>query len=463
VDASRQEIAYLTAEAEQLRRERDTYRKERNAYREELDALKAKAEETVSAQLKLLSADLSKKVDSDFQGYLKWFGGFVLLGLTVATAGGFFTYSNISNMITTLVEKVVKEKVDEKVKEKEEDIKSLRASMIKNVGEFSVASESALGDIKKTFGEFTAASNKGLSDIAKALSDVEARTSTVREYSDQAVRYYKEIISKPGSNLNTPTVTPLSSGILTISVVVHVVYRTPEENISNEQIESQIVVLNEDYQGKNKDISKVPNPFKPVIGNAGIQFVLATTDPLGNPSTGITRTETSIRSFSTKNNIKSQSSGGHDAWDTERYLNIWVASLVDGVLGYSQFPGGPKATDGIVVMSNAFGTVGSVKEPFNKGRSLTHSIAQYLDVRNIWGDRIDCTGNDFVKDTPRQQGPNYGKPSFPHISCGNGPNGDMFMNFLDSVDDDSMYMFTKGQVERMHRTLQGPRKKLVER
>ena len=76
---------------------------------------------------------------------------------------------------------------------------------------------------------------------------------------------------------------------------------------------------------------------------------------------------------------------------------------------------------------------------------------------------------DFVADTPIQTGPNVGKPTFPHITCktptnpdGNGPNGDMFMNFLDYVDDDAMYMFTKGQVLRMHETLQGPRKRLVQ-
>jgi hypothetical protein len=95
------------------------------------------------------------------------------------------------------------------------------------------------------------------------------------------------------------------------------------------------------------------------------------------------------------------------------------------------------------------------------GRSATHEIGHFLNLRHIWGDTPDCSGSDFVVDTPNAESSNFGKPKFPHVTCNNGPNGDMFMNYMDYTDDDSMFMFTPGQVSRMHTTLDGPRKALV--
>ncbi len=114
-----------------------------------------------------------------------------------------------------------------------------------------------------------------------------------------------------------------------------------------------------------------------------------------------------------------------------------------------------------VILNTAFGTAGSAGAPFNLGRTATHEIGHFLNLRHIWGDTPDCSGGDFVDDTPNAETPNYGKPAFPRVSCSNGPNGDMFMNYMDYTDDDSMYMFTPGQVARMHTTLDGPRKSLV--
>jgi hypothetical protein len=114
-----------------------------------------------------------------------------------------------------------------------------------------------------------------------------------------------------------------------------------------------------------------------------------------------------------------------------------------------------------VILNTAFGTRGTAAAPFNKGRTTTHEVGHFLNLRHIWGDRNDCTGNDFVADTPGAQQANTGKPAFPHITCNNGPNGDMFMNYMDYVDDEAMVMFTVGQVARMNATLAGPRKKLA--
>jgi hypothetical protein len=193
----------------------------------------------------------------------------------------------------------------------------------------------------------------------------------------------------------------------------------------------------------------------PVLGS----LALATVDPRGQPTTGITRTRTRQREFSPEGSAADVKKLV-EAWDPDRYLNIWVCTLAAGMLRYSQFPGGPKETDGVVVHHRAFGTIGTAQAPFDKGRSLTGGIAMYLNLLHIWGDTDDCTDGDFVADTPPQKGPNFGSPTFPTRSCPEAPHGDMFMNFMDYVDDDAMYMFTKGQVLRMREALQGPRRKL---
>lgn len=249
--------------------------------------------------------------------------------------------------------------------------------------------------------------------------------------------------------------------LIKIPVVVHVIHRNAGENISDAQVKSQIAVLNRDFRAKNTDKSKVPKSWKSLVGDANVEFALAGKDPKGKKTSGIVRTATSVASFGADDSVKSRKAGGANAWPTDRYLNIWVCSLGGGLLGYAQFPGGPSKTDGVVILNTAFGTQGTAKVPFNKGRTATHEIGHYLGLRHIWGDRNDCSGNDFVADTPPARQANMGKPKFPNITCNNGPNGDMFMNYMDYVDDAAMYMFTAGQVARMNATLAGPRKKLA--
>jgi Pregnancy-associated plasma protein-A len=255
----------------------------------------------------------------------------------------------------------------------------------------------------------------------------------------------------------------LRAGPVTIPVVVHVVFRTAEENISDAQIQSQIDVLNQDFIATNTDMSKVPEPFKALVGNPQIRFELAKEDPSGNSTNGITRTRTDQRSFGVDDGVKSSATGGVDPWDTKRYLNIWVCTLGDSLLGYAQFPGGPPETDGVVILNAAFGTQGTAAAPFDKGRTATHEIGHYLNLSHIWGEsRIpNCTDSDFVDDTPNQFGPNTGMPSFPYRSCSNSLNGDMFMNYMDYVDDEAMFMFSQGQAVRMRATLDQERAELV--
>lgn len=248
------------------------------------------------------------------------------------------------------------------------------------------------------------------------------------------------------------------TGVTVIPVVVHVVFHTAAQNISDAQINSQVTILNQDYRKINADVGSTPAVFQPLCGDARIEFQLASTDPNGNPTTGITRTQTNKTSFSDADDIKSAATGGHDAWPAANYLNIWVAPRITSsqgdLLGYAQFPGGPSATDGVVILQSAFGNTGTAAAPFNLGRSATHEIGHWLNLRHIWGDDGGgCSGDDFVADTPNCADHNFGKPTFPHVTCSNGPNGDLFMNYMDYTDDDSMFMFTNGQILRMQASL----------
>lgn len=253
--------------------------------------------------------------------------------------------------------------------------------------------------------------------------------------------------------------TGLRAGIVKIPVVVHVVYNTDAQNISDAQIQSQITVLNEDYRGLNADASSIPNEFQSFLGDARIEFQLAVRDPDCNATTGITRTNTTTALFTTNDDVKSDANGGHDPWPRDKYLNIWVCNL--SVLGYGTFPGADAAVDGVVCAYDAFGNTGTAAAPFDRGRTATHEIGHWLNLRHIWGDdQYDantCLGSDEVDDTPNQSIMNYGCPNFPHVSCVNGPDGDMFMNYMDYVDDSCMIMLTAGQVTRMDATLHGPR------
>src|SRR3982074_463074 len=188
------------------------------------------------------------------------------------------------------------------------------------------------------------------------------------------------LASATSIRMSTPEVGKAAGGVVKIPVVVHVVFNTASENISAAQVNRQIAVLNKDCRAKNTDKSKVPPVWKGLVTDAGVEFALASKDPQGNPTTGITRTNTAQPSFSQNDGVKSSSTGGVDAWATDKYLNIWVCTLSNQLLGYAQFPGGPAATDGVVILNTAFGTVGTAGAPFNKGRSATHEIGHWLNL-----------------------------------------------------------------------------------
>lgn len=240
----------------------------------------------------------------------------------------------------------------------------------------------------------------------------------------------------------------IDGSIITIPVVVHVLYRNATENISVAQIQSQLDVLNEDFRRTNPDADNVWSQ----AADSEIEFCLVTVDPNGNATTGITRKSTTRRDWGTSDDMKRSSTGGIDAWNTSEYLNMWIVPqmLSNGgtILGYAQFPGGNSATDGVVMGYNYFGRTGNVSAPFDGGRTTTHEVGHYFNLRHIWGDS-NC-GNDFVSDTPTHQTSNGGCP-VGQVSCGST---DMVQNYMDYTNDSCMNLFTTGQKNRMRAVLE---------
>lgn len=248
--------------------------------------------------------------------------------------------------------------------------------------------------------------------------------------------------------------------VVTIPVVFHVVYNTTAQNISTTRLIEQINVLNADYRKQNSDASLVPSYFAGVAADCEVQFCLAHRDPNGNWTDGVERIQTSTTSFNTNDNVKYTSSGGADGWDRDKYLNIWVCNLGSSLLGYASFPGGAAGDDGVVLHYKYVGVTGATA-PYNKGRTATHEVGHWLWLLHIWGDDgTACTGSDQCADTPNQADEHYGCPSGSQVSCTNGPNGDMWMNFMDYTDDACMYMFTENQKARMWTILTSTRQPL---
>lgn len=271
-----------------------------------------------------------------------------------------------------------------------------------------------------------------------------------------------------------PLIPPVQDEIIRIPVVVHVIYSEEQLNISDDKIRSQIKVLNEDFRKRNPDQTKVPTEYKDRVGDAGIEFELASIDPHGNSTNGITRTRSEIMGWHGRVTAFTDSldklplyltnKGGHDAWPRDKYLNIWIADLSDRngnviLAGYAQLPGAPAAADGVVIDPRCFGTLAPLTSRQSLGRTATHEIGHWLSLYHIF-----ANPSDDVDDTPRGCSPNLSSlstktiigclnelsppsvSSEPFADCGPSP---MTMNFMDYVSDQNMYMFTNGQVKRM--------------
>ncbi len=231
----------------------------------------------------------------------------------------------------------------------------------------------------------------------------------------------------------------LANGSIEIPIVVNIIYRTTSEKTSVEsRIQSQIDVLNKDFNAQNTDLNR-SDLFNNVKANVGITFVL---DQVISKSSSKT-------SWGTRDDMKKSKRGGINPTNPTTKLNIWCCTIGGGILGYAQFPGGSSATDGIVIDSKYFGVTSdsSSSYPYNMGRTATHEVGHWLNLRHIWGDAT-C-GNDQVNDTPSHNTANYGDPVLPHYSTCSGTPVEMTMNYMDYTDDRGMYMFSTGQKARM--------------
>jgi hypothetical protein len=248
---------------------------------------------------------------------------------------------------------------------------------------------------------------------------------------------------------------------IVIPVVFHLIYKYQAQQITDAQILSQLDVLNEDFNALNPDYPNVPAVWDSVKANCGIRFCLAARDPQGNPSTGITRTQTWKNSFTHNDSMKFAMSGGHDAWPATEYLNVWICALQGTLLGYAQFPNGPVSTDGVVMDYQALGRVGNLLPGYGEGGTCTHEVAHWLGVYHTF--QSGCGGQgDFCGDTPPVSTATFGSPTFPHLDpCSPTFPGIQFMNFMDYSDDSVKVCFTKNQKSRMHYFFQNFRSSLL--
>ena len=274
-----------------------------------------------------------------------------------------------------------------------------------------------------------------------ATSKHDHRGCASHEVHEQQLRENPELAAKMQEierfTQNAITNGRLVNGKIQIPVVVNVLYRTAAENISLTQIQSQIDVLNKDFNATNSDFNQVPTVFSGVKANVGISFVLD----------AVYRKSTTKTSWGTRDAMKKSTQGGINPTSPTTKLNLWVCTIGGGILGYAQFPGGSSATDGVVIDSKYLGTTGTATAPFNKGRTATHEVGHWMNLRHIWGDTT-C-GSDLVSDTTTHNTANYGLPAFPHYSTCSGTPIEMTMNYMDYTDDAGMYMFSNGQKSRM--------------
>ena len=268
----------------------------------------------------------------------------------------------------------------------------------------------------------------------------------------------------------------------TIPVIIHVIHAGEAvgtfPNLSNEQLVSQIQVLNDDFAGKGLNVNQAPDAWKDLVANTGVSFCLAVKDPKGNilAEPGVERI---LYSSVNITDPKKVANSDYNAtfleyvdtkmkpatiWDPSKYLNIWVSERpVGGTgLGVANAPSGTglsglgdvtlgtSTTDGLWCWGQCFGTKGTLATGYDKGRVSSHEIGHYLGLRHTWADAT-C-GNDYCNDTPPTKQANYGCPTFPTnkgTCTGNSTNGEMTMNIMDYTNDPCKYMFTKDQAARI--------------
>jgi hypothetical protein len=245
-----------------------------------------------------------------------------------------------------------------------------------------------------------------------------------------------------------------------VPIVFHIVLTNPSI-VSDAQIQAQLNQLNTDFAGMNGDSSLIPAAFKPLFAKARIQFKLAQRTPNDEPSNGIVRTTTSRSSFGLNDaSVKYTAQGGDNAWDRNRFYNVWITDISYPYLGYATFPNGSSpAEDGVVI---DFTTLPGGTAPYNRGRTLVHETGHYFYLFHIWGDDDGCESDDAIKDTPGQAAATSGCPGgvVKLDACSRNSPGILYEDYMDYTDDACMVMFTTEQVLRMETSLSNDRSSL---
>lgn len=317
----------------------------------------------------------------------------------------------------------------------------------------------------------------------------------VPKYFEQTERFLqKTLFQQQIAQKNSPNTqlrTERTETVHTIPIIFHIMHQGEAvgegNNISYEQILSQMTVLNEDFNKLNADTVQTQAMFKSVSASANIKFVLAGIDKDGNKlaEAGVDRQRISKKIWDL--NEFNQQIAPKTIWNPTQYLNVWVIDSLtvnnSGYVGYGQFPDISPAdlaglpsdiklpsananTDGVVMDYNNIGAYRLAKTPqllrarLNQGRTLTHEIGHFLGVRHIFSDNGVCE-DDFCSDTPIQS--NATRIFTPcdlvigRTTCGNVS---MVQNFMDYSHDICMNIFTKDQVARMRIVLKhSPRRK----
>ncbi|HEX6333944.1 MAG TPA: zinc metalloprotease [Flavisolibacter sp.] len=295
---------------------------------------------------------------------------------------------------------------------------------------FSCQKQDAPAELKETEMEISERRCAAMEVLQQQM----AADPSLRQRMDAIEEFTTNVITRKGKGLAV-------TDTLVIPVAVHVIYNAADQNLSLARVQSQIDVLNEDFQKKNADASKVPTNFQDELTSMPVKFLLDT----------IIRKKTNKKSWGTNDAVKKSSMGGSDPIDPAHHLNMWSCNLGQGLLGYAQFPGGNPSTDGVVILYSAFGSRNKVSggtwaSNYDLGRTATHEVGHWMSLRHIWGDAT-C-GNDFVWDTPTHNTANYGCPSFTHTSTCSGQPLEMWMNYMDYTYDRCMFMFSNGQRDR---------------
>lgn len=247
--------------------------------------------------------------------------------------------------------------------------------------------------------------------------------------------------------------------VVELPVVFHIIHRGESIGESSNLLESKVMeqfdILNTDFAYQNTDKSKIPAQFSADAADTEIQFCLAQVDENGQSTTGIIRHELGVifNVNDIENLVKPQTQ-----WDPEKYINIWIVRMPDpSILGYAYLPTPSNVgsqRDGIVISHTKIG----IQSASTRGRTLVHEMGHYLGLLHMWGfEENDCDEDDQISDTPDAFAPNYGCPFHPQLSCGSS---DMFMNYMDYVDDNCMFMFTQGQKNIMHGIIENQRASL---